>query len=149
MSTLERAIAIAAAAHEGQVDKASQPYVLHPLRVMLCMKGEQERIVAVLHDVIEDSRMTLDELAAEGFSPEVLAAVEALTKRTGETRLEAARRAAANQIACRVKLADNAENMDITRIPMPTAEDCERLEEYRQVRKILLAAVTACETKPY
>src|SRR5687767_2629355 len=89
VSTLERAIAIAAQAHAGQVDKAGQPYILHPLRVMLRLATEEERIVGVLHDVVEDTPVSLQQLRDEGFSESVLSAVEALTKRDGETRLEA------------------------------------------------------------
>lgn len=140
MSTLERAIAIAAEGHAGQLDKAGQPYILHPIRVMLRVSGASERIAAILHDVVEDTPVTLAQLATEGFSKEVLDAVDALTKRSGETRLEAARRAAANPIARVVKLADNAENMDISRISNPTQKDYDRLEEYKQVREILIAA---------
>lgn len=140
MSTLERAIAIAAEAHRGQLDKAGQPYILHPLRVMLRVEGTSERMAAMLHDVIEDTTVTLTQLAAEGFPPEVLTAVEALTKMSGETRIDAAPRAAANTIARVVKLADNAENMDLSRIANPTPKDYARLEEYKQVRKVLLAA---------
>lgn len=145
MATLERAIAIAAAAHAGQVDKAGQPYILHPLRVMLAVHSEDERIAAVLHDVVEDTAVTLVDLRAEGFSPVVVAAVDALTKRAGETRLDAARRAAADPVALRVKLADNAENMDLTRIASPSEKDLARLEEYRQVRALLLAAASQRE----
>jgi (p)ppGpp synthase/HD superfamily hydrolase len=134
MATLERAIAIAAAAHAGQVDKAGQPYILHPLRVMLRVATEHERMAAVLHDVVEDTDVTLHALAAEGFASEVIAAVEALTKRPGESRMQAAERAAANPIARVVKLSDNAENMDLSRIANPTAEDYARLEEYKLVR---------------
>ena len=118
MSTLERAIAIAAEAHAGQVDKAGQPYILHPLRVLLRVDGHDERIVAALHDVVEDSSVTLERLAAEGFSAEVLVAVAALTKRPGESRLEAAHRAAANPIARAVKLADNAAWPENLKTPM-------------------------------
>ncbi len=143
MATLERAIAIAASAHAGQRDKAGQPYILHPLRVMLALQSDEERIAAVLHDVVEDTAVTLADLQAEGFAPAVVAAVEALTKRDGEGRLEAARRAAANPIALRVKLADNAENMDLPRIANPSEKDFARLEEYQQVRSLLLAAVEA------
>lgn len=139
MSTLERAIAIAAEAHAGQLDKAGQPYILHPLRVMLRVSSASERIAAVLHDVVEDTPVTLSHLAAEGFAKEVVDAVDALTKRPGETRLDAAKRAAANPIARAVKLADNAENMDLSRISNPTQRDYDRLEEYKQVREILLA----------
>ena len=140
MSTLERAIQIAAQAHAGQVDKAGQPYILHPLRVMLRVDGDHERIAAVLHDVVEDSDVTVAQLEAEDFPPEVLDAVRALTKLPGETRIDAAARAARNPVALVVKLADNAENMDLSRIASPTAKDHARLEEYRAVRKLLLAA---------
>jgi len=139
MATLERAVAIAAAAHAGQVDKAGQPYILHPLRVMLRVTSERERIAAVLHDVVEDSEVSLQDLQGEGFQPDVIAAIDALTKRPGESRLQAAARAAANPIARQVKLADNAENMDLSRIANPTARDIARVEEYAAVREILLA----------
>jgi (p)ppGpp synthase/HD superfamily hydrolase len=138
MSTLERAISIAAQAHQGQVDKAGQPYILHSLRVMFRVKSEHERIAAVLHDVVEDTRVTLADLEKDGFSDEVLSAVEALTKRPQETRLDAARRAANNPIARLVKLADNADNMDLNRITTLTDNDVTRLREYMAVRSLLL-----------
>lgn len=140
MPTLERAIEIAAAAHAGQADKAGQPYILHPLRVMLRVSSEHERMAAVLHDVVEDTPVTLQLLAESGFPSEVIAAIDALTKRPGETRLQAAARAASNPIARVVKLADNAENMDLSRIAHPTEKDFARLEEYKQVRALLLAS---------
>jgi len=138
MSTLERAIAIAAQAHAGQVDKAGQPYILHPLQVMLRMQSTPERMAAVLHDVVEDSAVTLASLELEGFPAEVISAVDALTKRRGESRIDAARRARRDPIACQVKLADNAENMDLSRLAEPTERDYARLEEYKVVRSILL-----------
>jgi len=140
MSTLERAIEIAAAAHAGQLDKAGQPYILHPLRVMLRVSSDVERMAAVLHDVVEDTPVTLAQLTESGFPAEVVAAIEALTKRPGETRMQAAARAASNPIARAVKLADNAENMDIGRIANPTEKDLARVEEYKQVRALLLAS---------
>jgi GTP diphosphokinase / guanosine-3',5'-bis(diphosphate) 3'-diphosphatase len=140
MSTLERAIQIAAKAHSGQIDKAGEPYILHPLRMMLAVQGESERIVAVLHDVVEDTDVTIEKLIAEGFSTEVIEAIANLTKLPGESRLSAAYRAAANPIARVVKLADNADNMDLSRIPNPTAKDWARLEEYKAVRTILLSS---------
>jgi guanosine-3',5'-bis(diphosphate) 3'-pyrophosphohydrolase len=85
--------------------------------------------------------VTLSDLEAEGFSTEVLEAVEALTKRPGETRLQAAARAALHPVARMVKLADNAENMDITRIAEPTERDFARLREYEAVRAVLLGAI--------
>ena len=139
MPTIERAIEIAANAHAGQRDKAGQPYIFHPLRVMFRVDGEHEQMAAVLHDVVEDTAITIDDLAREGFPPEVLRAVEALTKLPGETRLEAAARAAADPVARKVKLADNAENMDLSRIPNPTDKDHARCREYAEVRELLLA----------
>jgi len=139
MSTLERAIEIAVRAHAGQLDKAGKPYVLHPLRLMFAVKTPMERIAAVLHDVVEDTSVTIEDLHAEGFALEVLEAVRALTKTDGESRLCAARRAAANPIARRVKLADVADNMDLGRIAKPTAKDYARRKEYEQVRELLLA----------
>ncbi len=143
MSTIDKAIQIAVTAHAGQIDKGGEPYILHPLRVMLRMNTEEERIAAVLHDVVEDSEFTFESLATEGFSANVIFALEALTKLPGETRIEAAHRAAQHPLARRVKLADNAENSDLSRIPNPTEKDHERLEQYRLVRKILEAASAA------
>ena len=137
MSMLDRAIEIAVKAHAGQVDKGGAPYILHPLRVMLRMQTEEERIVAVLHDVVEDSEITLDDLRSEGFAVAVIEALEALTKRPGESRIDAAQRAARIPLARIVKLADNAENSDLSRIPGLTQKDHDRLEEYRKVREIL------------
>ena len=140
MPTIERAIEIAATAHAGQRDKAGQPYIFHPLRVMLRVDGAHEQMAAVLHDLVEDTSVTLDNLAQEGFPSEVLRAIAALTKLPGETRLEAAARAAADPVARKVKLADNAENMDLSRIPNPTDKDYARCREYEEVRALLLAA---------
>jgi guanosine-3',5'-bis(diphosphate) 3'-pyrophosphohydrolase len=145
MATLERAIAIAAAAHTGQLDKAGQPYILHSLKVMLRCSTEHERMAAVLHDVVEDTPVTLAQLKDEGFPDQVLVAVEALTKRHGESRLEAAARALRDPIARVVKLADNAENMDLSRIAEPTEKDFARLKEYEQVRALLLAGQSPSE----
>ena len=117
MATLERAIAIAAEAHAGQRDKAGAPYILHPLRVMLRLGDPVDRIVAVLHDVVEDApAWPLERLRAEGFSEEVLEAVERLTKRPGEDYEESIERAGAHPIARRVKVADLEDNMDLARL---------------------------------
>ncbi|WAM53714.1 HD domain-containing protein [Vreelandella venusta] len=143
MSTLEKAIEISAKAHSGQTDKSGTPYILHPLKVMMRVDGIEEKIVAVLHDIVEDTDITLSVLNEEGFSDAIVNAVDALTKRVGETRMDAAKRAAENPIALIVKLADNAENMDLSRIEKPTSRDYERQEEYKAVRKYLLSRSNA------
>lgn len=140
MSTIEKAIEIAARAHAGQRDKAGAPYIFHPLRLMLAVRSDEERMTAVLHDVVEDTPLTFDDLLREGFPAAVVDAVRALTKHAGEDRIAAAHRAAANPIARAVKLADVTDNMDLGRIPAPTEKDHARLREYEQVRAILLAA---------
>lgn len=143
MSTLEKAIEISAKAHSGQTDKSGSPYILHPLKVMMRVDGIEEKIAAVLHDIVEDTDITLSVLNEEGFSDAIVNAVDALTKRVGETRMDAAKRAAENPIALIVKLADNAENMDLSRIEKPTSRDYERQEEYKAVRKYLLSRSNA------
>jgi (p)ppGpp synthase/HD superfamily hydrolase len=133
MSTLERAIAIAAEAHAGQVDKAGAPYVLHPVRMMLRMSSTDERIVAVLHDVCEDcAGWTFDRLRREGFSDHIIQALQSVTKRDGEDYEAFVRRAATNPIGRRVKLADLDDNSDLSRIAMPSERDFRRIEKYRR-----------------
>ncbi|ENU26517.1 MULTISPECIES: HD domain-containing protein [Acinetobacter] len=138
MATLEQAISLAAKQHEGQVDKANAPYILHPLRVMLNVPTIEHKIVAVLHDILEDTETTIEDLYQFGFQEHIIDAIVALTKKQGETRLEAAQRARQNPIARVVKLADINDNMDLSRIQSPTVKDFERLKEYQQVRDLLL-----------
>ena len=138
MTTLEQAIALAAKQHEGEVDKANSPYILHPLRVMLNVPTIEHKIVAVLHDILEDTETTIEDLYQFGFQEHLIDAIVALTKKQGETRLEAAQRARQNPIARVVKLADINDNMDLSRIQSPTVKDFERLKEYQQVRDLLL-----------
>jgi guanosine-3',5'-bis(diphosphate) 3'-pyrophosphohydrolase len=107
MSTLERAIEIAARAHAGQFDPVGEPYILHPLRMMLALNSPESQIAAILHDVMEKSdEWTLERLRLEGFSADVLEAVEALTKTPGETFEDLVKRAGRNKIGRQVKVAD-------------------------------------------
>ena len=139
VSTLEHAIALAAKAHAGQIDKVGAPYILHPLRVMLRVTTTEERIAAVLHDVVEDSSWSLERLAGEGFSPEIIEAVDALSHRPQETYEEFVLRAAANAIARVVKLADLEDNCDLSRIAHPSSRDFARIEKYRRAIAVLRA----------
>ena len=139
MATLESAIQLAAAAHAGQQDKAGKPYILHPIRVMLSVSTTDEQIAAILHDTVEDTDVTYEQLSKAGFSAEIISAVKALTKLDGESRVEAARRAVKHPIARQVKLADVKDNLDISRIPHLTDKDHARLDEYKLVQEILMS----------
>jgi len=151
MSTLENAIAIAATAHAGVLDKGGAPYIFHPLRVMFAVLDDAARlsgvdaaniarnalIAAVLHDVIEDTDWTIERLRQQGFADEVLEALDALTRRAGETYEAFCKRAARHPIARVVKRADIQDNMNLARIPNPTPADEERRERYGRCLKLL------------
>jgi len=135
--SLGAAIALAVDAHGGVLDKSGQPYILHPLRVIFRCQGEVERIVAVLHDVVEDTGRTFDDIRKLGFSEEVIAALDCVTKRDGETYEQFVERAAANPIARKVKLADLEDNMDVRRLPGVEQKDWERMQKYLRAWKRL------------
>lgn len=146
MSTLERAIEIAAFAHAGLIDLGGEPYVMHVLRVIVGSPAGDGRIVAALHDVVEDSPQTLVSLRAEGFSEPVLAAVDALTRRSGEPYAAMIERIAASPLARAVKLADLADNLDVGRLKRPmTTEDVERVARYQAARARLIEVLAAEE----
>jgi (p)ppGpp synthase/HD superfamily hydrolase len=141
MSTLEKAIAIAATAHEGQRDKAGANYILHPVRIMMKMTSEKARIVAVLHDVVEDGRdngWTFDRLAAEGFSDEIIDAIDGVTRRDQESYEEFIERSARNDVSREVKIGDLEDNMNVLRLNDLTPKNFERLERYHRAWKKLM-----------
>ena len=119
---------------KGTVDKAGQPYLLDPLRLMVRVETETEKFVALLHDVVEDSqppqRWGLDELRREGISESALAALEGVTRRESETYEEFIRHSLTHPVTRRVKLADLEDNMDILRLATLTDRDAERLRRY-------------------
>ena len=127
---LDRAIELAKQHHEGQTDKAGKPYIEHPLRVMNQVESEEEKIVAVLHDIVEDTDISLDDLRNEGFSEKVVSAVECLTKQDGENYDSYIERISFNPLAVKIKLADLEDNRDLTRLPEVTDKDLERIEKY-------------------
>ena len=137
-SYLERAIELATEHHEGQTDKAGKPYIEHPLRLMNQVESEDEKIVAVLHDIVEDTDMSLDDLRDEGFSEEVLSAIECVTKQDDEDYDSFIERISFNPLAVKVKLADLEDNMDLSRLPEVTDKDMERMEKYKRAKEILL-----------
>jgi len=138
MSNLEKAIIIATTAHQEQVDKAGEPYILHPLRVMLALQTEAERITAVLHDVIEDTHYTIQDLREEGFPEKVLEALELVTKKENEDYDTFIKRLSGNEIARKVKIADLNDNMNISRIKNPSEKDFARIEKYKKALKELI-----------
>jgi hypothetical protein len=124
----EKAFQIARSAHAGQVDKAGRPYIDHPLAVERLVKTPKQRIVALLHDVVEDTPVTLDDL--KPFGKKIVRAIDAISKRQGEPLDEYLIRVEANPLARAVKIADLTHNSDLTRIPNPTPEDIERVLRY-------------------
>ncbi len=130
MPSLEDTIALAGEAHRGQVDKGGQPYILHPLRLMLHLGSEVDRIVGVLHDVVEDTHITQEDLRSRGYPTEVLEALDCLTQRLAEEYEDFIHRI--KPIARRVKLVDLEDNMDVRRLPTMNGEDFRRLKRYRK-----------------
>lgn len=124
------ALQIAYNAHHEQLDKGGNAYFLHPVFVALQMDTEEEKITGILHDVIEDTDITLEDLKRQGFSENVIAAVDAMTRRDGETYMEFIKRLSVNEIARRVKIQDIRNNMDLSRIPEPTKKDWDRMDVY-------------------
>ncbi|BBH19133.1 hypothetical protein Back11_04780 [Paenibacillus baekrokdamisoli] len=126
------ALIIAATAHKGQYDKGNKPYILHPLAVMNRVHTLEEKIVAILHDVVEDTSVTLEVLSVQGFTPVMIDAIDRLTKRESESYMDFIQRAKENEISRNVKIADIQENMDLSRLTKPTDKDHERVEKYQK-----------------
>ena len=139
MSTLHRAIEIATEAHKGQFDKSGKDYIEHPLRVMEMGKTEEEKIVGVLHDVVEDTPWTFEMLEAEGFSSEVIAALKCVTKISEKENYDDfIERIKKNPLAVAVKINDLTDNMDIRRLPYLSDKDVKRLKKYLKAYKKLI-----------
>lgn len=134
---LEKAINIAVNAHEGQTDKAGSLYVLHLFRVMLKGKTEEEQICGVLHDLVEDTNWTFEELAKEGFSNEIIEALKCVTKKNGENYDDFIQRVSKNPLAIQVKLNDLEDNMDLSRLSKITEYDKDRLAKYQKAYNFL------------
>lgn len=136
---LRRAIDIAKEAHKGQVDKAGNEYIDHPLRVMIAVHSVSEKIVGVLHDVIEDTDWTFERLEAEGFTAEIIEALKCVTKLSEDEPYDAfIERVKTNPLAMAVKIKDLADNMDIRRLNELTEKDFKRLQKYHRAYKELV-----------
>ena len=138
MRPLQRAIEIATEAHAGQFDKSGKDYIGHPLRVMEMGRTEDEKIVGVLHDVVEDTDWTFEALAEEGFSKEVIDALRCVTKLSdNENYDDFIERVKKNPLAVAVKINDLTDNMDIRRLPYLSDKDVKRLKKYLKAYKRL------------
>ena len=137
MSKLELAYAIALVAHKGQVDKAGVDYINHPLAVANKCTTEKEKIVALLHDVVEDTNVTIHDLK-QFFDEDIIQAIDLLTHKDEDDYMLYLSKIKSNHLAKTVKLADLENNMDISRIPNSTEKDYKRLEEkYKPAYKYL------------
>ena len=135
---LEKAIQIALEAHKGQTDKAGAPYLLHLIRVMNAGQTEDEKICGILHDLVEDTPRTFEDLRREGFSEEVISALVCVTKQPDEPYQHFIARIKKNSLATKVKINDLKDNMDITRLTFITEEDTQRLNKYLRAYHYLL-----------
>jgi (p)ppGpp synthase/HD superfamily hydrolase len=132
MANLQRALEITVAAHKNQQQKDGSPYALHPIRLAMSVTSEEQKIVALLHDVVEDTEWTIEDLQREGFSENVIDALRLLTHDDGSPYEGYIERIAVNSLAKSVKLADLTDNMDIKRIPDPSEKDFARLAKYHR-----------------
>ncbi len=125
-------------AHERQKDKSGRDYVMHPIRVAERCKEPRAKIVALLHDTIEDTDVTAEYLRSEGFPEEIIIAVLSVTKQEGESYENFVHRAAGNAIGREVKIADLEDNMDVRRLKEITDEDVARLRKYLRAWQYLI-----------
>ncbi len=138
---LDLAIQIARTAHAGQVDKAGKPYIEHPLAVMQQVGSPEGQVVAVLHDAVEDSDLTIAQLTEQGFPQLITDAIAAITKLEAESYEEYLDRVMSDPLALEVKIADVTHNLDLSRIAHPTEADFKRIAKYEVVLKRLKAAL--------
>lgn len=131
------AISVASIKFTNAYDKGGSPYILHCLSVMNKMSTVKQKIVAVLHDVVEDTNTTLDDLLRWGMSQEIVDAIDAITRRKDEPYRDYINRLAKNELAKVVKIADLEDNMDLSRIPNLTEDDIMRLKKYQKAYDFL------------
>ena len=137
MKLIEKSLNIALRAYAGKTDKAGREYIHHPLRVMAKMKTDLEMSVALLHDVIEDSDITAEQLLAEGIPAEVVEAVLCLSKNENEDYQDFVGRAKKNELAAKIKIADIEDNIDILRLPSLDDYDLTRVQKYHSTWQFL------------
>lgn len=134
---LDLAIEVACKAHAGQKDKAGDNYILHPLRLMLKFDSDEERVVAVLHDVVEDSDVSLDKIKNFGFSQAVVDALDCLTKRDNEQYEVFIHRIVGNRLSKKVKIEDIKDNLNLLRLNELNEYDLLRINKYHKALRFL------------
>lgn len=137
---LNKALLLAIEKHKGQVDKAGAPYILHPLSVMGKVESLEAKIVAILHDILEDTDVTKNDLISLGFEESIVEAVYFLTKPKSFTYMDyiCFIKNCGNELSIEVKIADLKHNLDISRLKEPTEQDLSRCERYKKALRILL-----------
>lgn len=140
MALIDLALNRALIAHTGQLDKAGKPYILHPLRLMARFNDPVDQAVAVLHDVLEDSDITADDLRSDGIPEEVIAAVEVLSRGKGESYNDFIERIRPHPLARKVKMADLEDNLNILRLPNLGDGDQRRISKYHRAWHLLATA---------
>lgn len=138
MSKLDKAIQIAANAHQGQKDRYGKQYILHVLRVMLKFETEKEMIVAILHDVVEKSDWTLEKLRHEGFDGDILEAIDLLTRRESQSYMDYINKLKENPLSRKIKIADIEDNMNPNRIGSTPEGDSEKLSQLDEALRALI-----------
>lgn len=132
MDLISKSIEIAIRAHAGQFDKSGESYILHPLRVMHKLKSEEEICTAILHDVIEDSNISENELLIAGIPPKIVTAVKCLSRIKNETYEDFINRVLQNELAIKIKHADIEDNMNLMRLTSLTDADVKRIKKYHK-----------------
>ena len=133
----KKALIISFNAHKNQVDKSGVPYVYHPFHLAEQMDDEYSTCVALLHDVVEDSNISIDDLKSEGFPIEVINAIEMMTHDDNVSYLDYVKTIKTNPIASKVKLADLKHNSDLSRLDVVDNKVLERVEKYKKAISIL------------
>lgn len=135
---LEKAIEIAVKAHKGQRDKNGRAYIGHLLRVMHAGATEDEKICGILHDLVEDTNCTFDDIKKESFSDEIISALKCLTKNKNENYDVFINRVLTNKLAIAVKINDLTDNLDVKRLEKITEEDMKRINKYLKAYRRLI-----------
>jgi len=134
---IEAAKALATRAHKGQTDKAGLPYITHPERVASRLTTPEAQVVGWLHDTVEDTSITIQEIESQ-FGPETAAAVDAISRRDRESWSDYIERVAANPVARQVKISDLIDNSNLSRIPTVTMKDVKRQAKYNKALRKLM-----------